>query len=354
MNVAFYAPMKSPDHPVPSGDRTIARALQAALRHAGHDVCNTSRMRIYDKLGDPQTQERLQAEAKAEADRLIAAPEARAWDVWLTYHNYYKAPDLIGPRVCEALDLPYALVEATRARKRLSGPWARFAQGAEAASDAAQTIFYFTQRDAEALRRDAPKNQRLVELPPFLSRADLPEATTRSSCLLAVGMMRAGDKLASYALIADALKRVQRHDWSLEIIGDGPARAEVERLFVPFGERVRLLGEYSPEQMAKAYSTAKALIWPGVNEAFGFVYLEAQAAGLAVIAQDRPGVRDVVNGVRVPLDAGAAGLAERIQSLLGDPVVCADEGQRNRAHIQERHLLPAAARTLDQTLRAMR
>ncbi len=27
MRVAFYAPLKWPDHPVPSGDRQIARAL---------------------------------------------------------------------------------------------------------------------------------------------------------------------------------------------------------------------------------------------------------------------------------------------------------------------------------------
>ncbi|MEO1722987.1 MAG: hypothetical protein AAFR84_11325, partial [Pseudomonadota bacterium] len=33
--VAFYAPMKSPDHPTPSGDREIARHLLTALSAAG-------------------------------------------------------------------------------------------------------------------------------------------------------------------------------------------------------------------------------------------------------------------------------------------------------------------------------
>ena len=38
MRIAFYAPLKSPNHPVPSGDRLMARLLIAALQRAGHDV----------------------------------------------------------------------------------------------------------------------------------------------------------------------------------------------------------------------------------------------------------------------------------------------------------------------------
>ena len=45
MHVAFYAPMKPPDHPVPSGDRRMARLLMQALAHAGHRVVLASRFR---------------------------------------------------------------------------------------------------------------------------------------------------------------------------------------------------------------------------------------------------------------------------------------------------------------------
>ena len=38
MRIAFYAPMKPPNHPVPSGDRTMARLMMAALELAGHEV----------------------------------------------------------------------------------------------------------------------------------------------------------------------------------------------------------------------------------------------------------------------------------------------------------------------------
>ena len=90
-------------------------------------------------------------------------------DLWLTYHSYYKAPDLLGPRLSRQWGIPYVLVEATRASKRLKGPYARFAKAAEAACDAADVIFYLTEYDREALERDRVPGQRLARLRPFLA-----------------------------------------------------------------------------------------------------------------------------------------------------------------------------------------
>ena len=72
--VAFYTPMKSPDSPVPSGDREMARNLMQAIGAQGDRVELASRLRIYDKNGDAQMQGRLRAEADAEVQRLIADP----------------------------------------------------------------------------------------------------------------------------------------------------------------------------------------------------------------------------------------------------------------------------------------
>ena len=36
--IAFYAPLKPPDHPIPSGDRQMARMLMAALINAGQYI----------------------------------------------------------------------------------------------------------------------------------------------------------------------------------------------------------------------------------------------------------------------------------------------------------------------------
>ncbi len=35
IKAAFYAPLKSPNSPVPSGDRAVARALRAAMTDGG-------------------------------------------------------------------------------------------------------------------------------------------------------------------------------------------------------------------------------------------------------------------------------------------------------------------------------
>jgi len=59
VNIAFYAPLKAPDHPVASGDREIARALMQALSMAGHDVTLASRLRSFDARGDATRQARL-------------------------------------------------------------------------------------------------------------------------------------------------------------------------------------------------------------------------------------------------------------------------------------------------------
>ncbi|MCD6069579.1 MAG: glycosyl transferase family 1, partial [Microvirga sp.] len=101
--VAFYAPLKSPNHPLPSGDRTMARLLMKALDRAGYPPHLASEMRTLDKAGDLQQQEHIRQRSLAEAARLIehyrTVPEQSRPCLWFTYHVYYKAPDWIGPRV---------------------------------------------------------------------------------------------------------------------------------------------------------------------------------------------------------------------------------------------------------------
>lgn len=350
--VAFYAPMKSPDSPTPSGDREMARNLMKAIGAQGDRVELASRLRIYDKTGNRQVQKALEAEAQVEADRLLRDLPAET-NLWVTYHNYYKAPDLLGPVVSRARCIPYVQLESTRATSRLNGPWDRFARSAHAACDAAQVIFYHTANDLITLERERYAKQQLVELPPFLPSSTLPDASTLDGPMLTVGMMREGDKLTSYTILAEVLAHLTG-DWTLDIVGDGPASSQVEALMTPFAGRVRFLRQLDRAELQQVYKRASLLIWPGFNEAYGMVYLEAQASGVPVVAQDRPGVVDVLLPSDYPgVDVGAAGLASYVQTYLNDPELRRAEGERARRYVAARHLLPAATDTFWSVVRPL-
>ena len=348
--IAFYAPMKSPTHPTPSGDREMARNLMAAIA-AGTPwpVDLISDFRIHDTGGDAGRQAQLTAQSKALLPDIIDQLQGSKTRLWVTYHNYYKAPDLLGPAVCAALNLPYIQIESSRAKSRLAGPWASFAAAAEAASDAADLIFYPTALDLITLDRDRVAGQSLVKLPPFLPTDVLPALASvarPNRPILAAGMMRHRDKLQSYQIIAETLSHVTTSDWALQVVGDGPARTEVEAALAPFAPHVTFLGERSRTEMTQAYQDACVFLWPGVNEAYGMVYLEAQAAGLPVVAQDREGVRDVLApGPRPTPKAGPKALAVQMDALLQNPDLRRAQGADARAHVEAHHLQPAATQT---------
>ncbi|KAA0582162.1 glycosyltransferase family 4 protein [Azospirillum sp. B21] len=357
--IAFHAPLKPVDHPVPSGDRQMARLILRALEATG-PVEVASSLRVYDGTGDAALQARLTAAAGGERERLLslyaAAPERRP-SLWLSYHVYYKAPDLIGPHIARSLGIPYVVVEATRARKRLTGPWSAFAAAAEAAIESADLVLCVSARDRQAVEAYGPPGQRVAMLPPFL---DLPASVERTGPdspprLLTVAMMRPGDKLASYRLLAESLGILADQPWTLDIVGDGPAAAEVSALFAPFGPRVTLHGACAPTDLAGRYRAADLLVWPGLNEAFGMVYLEAQAHGLPVLAVDNAGTGTVIrDGVGGRLTGPAPqDFAAVLAGLLADSSALRSLGRTARAYVEAHHGLPAAAERLRHLLTAL-
>ena len=79
------------------------------------------------------------------------------------------------------------------------------------------------------------------------------------------------------------------------MVGDGPARAEIEAAFAPLGAAAWC----SPAPWRKpscrpATRAADLCVWPAVREAYGVAMLEAQAAGLPVVAGRECGVAEVV------------------------------------------------------------
>ncbi len=113
--------------------------------------------------------------------------------------------------------------------------------------------------------------------------------------LVTVAMMRPGDKLESYRMLARALALIVRRPWRLTVIGDGPARDEVRAMFADFGQhRVEWLGQKQAAEIEELLGQGGTYVWPGTGEAYGIAYMEAQAAGLPVVAQATAGVPEVV------------------------------------------------------------
>jgi len=356
MRIAFYAPLKPPDHPLPSGDRRVAQLFCEALRGAGHEPFLASRLRTYDGEGDPPRQARLGGIARASAGRLLRRwrQEPRtAPELWFTYHLYYKAPDWLGPAVSTALGIPYVIAEASSAPKRAGGDWQIGHRAVEEALRQADAVLGLNPADRECVLPLLQDPRRWIALSPFL---DAPRYSGRLTPqpsspprLIAVAMMRPGDKLASYSLLGAALADLLDLPWSLDIVGDGPARDAVEGALVRLGARVRYLGALDEAAIAAALAEADLFVWPAVNEAFGMALLEAQASGLPVVAGASGGVAEIIASGKTGLLArpgDVASFAAAVRCLILDGAARGAMGRAARVKVEREHDMPAAAARL--------
>ncbi|HEY6966233.1 MAG TPA: glycosyltransferase family 4 protein [Burkholderiales bacterium] len=379
MRIAFYAPLKSPTHATPSGDRRVAALYMEALALAGHQVELVSTFRSYDGDGDAARQSALREQGRALGRRLGEqwrdGPAAARPELWFTYHAYYKSPDWLGPEASALLGIPYVIAEASHAGKRAGGRWDIGHQGTLAAIRRARLLLCPTRDDAEGLRGVAPEPGRVVRLAPFLDPAPFRAAAAARAAhrarlayehaldasvpwIATVAMMREGDKLASYRELAGALVRLADLSWRLLVAGDGPARAAVEAaLGAAVPGRAVWLGALGPSGVAALDAACDLCVWPAVNEAYGMAMLEAQAAGLPVISSATRGVPDVVAHGRTGLLA-AAGDESALAALARDLLL--DEPKRTRfgaaamQAVAQEHSVAAAAASLGRLFGGLR
>ena len=376
MNIAFYAPLKPPDHPRPSGDRRIARLLIRALKAKGHSVQVASHFRSCEARGDGIRQRRLADVGRKLAERYVRQVLKRTItprpQLWFSYHLYYKAPDWLGPVVSKLLDIPYVVAEASYAPKRDRPPWRMVHHASGAAISHAQAIVTLNPDDVGCLLPLVGEHrERIHRLKPFIDidALSMPAPDDQLKCTLASGttldrsvpwlisaaMMRAGDKLASYELLAQSLTRLKHHRWQLVVLGDGEARADVRRAFGPLAERVHWAGVCDTPAVVRWLSASDIYVWPAVNEAFGMAFVEAQACGLPVVAGRTRGVPDVVadgaSGVLTEMRADA--FADGVERLLLDSSMRSRMAAHARTYARETHDIHAASLQLDQLFRSL-
>jgi glycosyltransferase involved in cell wall biosynthesis len=356
MKISFYAPMKPPDHPTPSGDREIARALMRALALAGHEVTLASRLRTFDRDGDARVQHGHRAQGERDA-RGLAARYASAGrpDVWFTYHLHHKAPDCVGPHVAHAVSIPYVVAEASLAPRQATGTWSvGYALARDAIRDA-DAIVHLNPADIAEVRR-VRGDARDLWLGPFVDVAAYARERVRQRDevrLVTVAMMRQRAKLASYRMLGRALAALADLAFSLVVVGDGPARADVEAALAPLGDRVEWRGALPRTAVIATLRDADLFVWPAVDEAIGMAFVEAQAAGLPVVAGRSPGVAAIVDdgrsGLLTPLDDAA--FADAVRRVIVDAALRARMAHAASARAFAHHDIVGAAAKLDALLR---
>ena len=138
------------------------------------------------------------------------------------------------------------------------------------------------------------------------------------------------------AVLLEALRSAELGDgWSLDLIGDGPLRGQLEAAARRLGGRVRFLGALERARVAAAMAECDVFVVPSVPAVSGdqdglpVVLLEAMAAKCAIVASWLPGIDAVLvdghTGLLVPPgDPEALGAA--VSKLLRDGDLRAELG----------------------------
>ncbi len=128
-----------------------------------------------------------------------------------------------------------------------------------------------------------------------------------------------------YAGVLDGLKARGIPHRSL-IVGDGPARAELQKR-VPDSI---FLGHQKGEALATAYASSDIFFFPSETETFGNVTLEAMASGLPAVCANATGsrslMRDGVTGFLAE-PRQVASFLEPVARLIHDPELRRSMGQ---------------------------
>jgi glycosyltransferase involved in cell wall biosynthesis len=117
----------------------------------------------------------------------------------------------------------------------------------------------------------------------------------------------------------------------------------------PFGSRVSFVGAVTHDKLPKIYASADLYLWPAINEAYGMTFLEAEAAGLPVVAGYSGGVASVVadgvTGLLTPI-GNASSFAEAVGRLIDAPGERARLAAAGRARVRALHDEKTAAHIL--------
>jgi glycosyltransferase involved in cell wall biosynthesis len=141
------------------------------------------------------------------------------------------------------------------------------------------------------------------------TRARLSGGRPEAPLLLYVG------RISAEKGVSDLAPTMRAHpEWSLALVGDGPAMGACRRAFA--GTHTTFTGFLTGDELSRAYASADCLVFPSRTETLGLVILESMASGVPVVAARSPATVEQVEDGRAGLvyDPDDPGALERCVS----------------------------------------
>ncbi len=151
-----------------------------------------------------------------------------------------------------------------------------------------------------------------------MRRRLLGEHDDQGALLIYVGRLSAEKQIERIKPVLDAIPESR-----LALVGDGPHRQQLEKIFE--NTATTFVGYLGGEELASAYASGDAFLFPSSTETLGLVLLEAMAAGCPVVGANRGGIPDIISHGRNGClydpdgsDQGSASLIQATQKILGN------------------------------------
>lgn len=367
MRISFYAPFKPLGHAHPSGDLVIGTGLFEYLQGRGHHLMVASDCRVRWMYWTIWRWPALLREARRTTRRC----RRYAPDLWLTYHAYYKAPDLFGPFVSRRLGIPYVIFQGAFATKRRRNiktlPGYLLNRNSLLA---ARHVFSNRRSDFLNLARLLPPENISYVAPGIFPQDFYFDRAARAALrrrwnagddplVLSAAMFRPGVKTEGLSWVIRACGALFRKGsrFRLVIAGDGVEKESLQRLAAEhLPQRVTFAGKIARKDMYRFYSAGDLFVFPGIRESLGMVFLEAQCCGIPVVAFENGGIPEVVKdgetGLLAPM-YDAARFTGAIETLLQDVSLRRRMGAAAAARVREHHDLDRNYRNVAQVLKTI-
>lgn len=254
-------------------------------------------------------------------------------------HTHNPDPHLIGSLAAALARVP-VLVHTKHGRNYPNRPRAvRANRIASRLTNCIVPVSHDAARVARDVERVSPRKLHVIHNGVDLRRFAAPQRPERKPVSRAVHVARLNiikdqeSLLRAARIVCDAAP-----DFRLELIGDGPKRAELEALHgeLKLGDRVRFAG--FRDDVQRILSESDLFILSSISEGISITLLEAMAAGLPVVATDVGGNPEIVVDGETGLLAPARSpekLAAAILELIHDPERASRMGQAGRRRVEE-------------------